>query len=599
MKIKTMKIINFKHIVNDVVDFADNKIAVLTGPNGIGKTSFIEALQYGLTGVAPTNPIRDGAEYATVVITVEDGTQFSRTIFRDGRPSKVTVNGRVTPAKNLNIWIQECFGFSTDILKIATSAKMLTSLKSSDLGDFLLQYIPEKLNIAKVLGCLSSPTEKMQEAIIMALPEDDFEIGAITNAYEFFSDVRKSTKKDLEFIKGKLGRMPVDKPARSAAELQEALEMMLKKEGEAKASLEAIKLYKATLERRKSALKNIADLQAKLDRISATRPNPILREDACRKLEEQQNVINEAVKLSNIMTTTIGTLRITLDRLSTNHCPLSDSLVCTTDKTKVKGEILDVIKSNEEGLAIQQDKLEAAQKESAVLRAQIAAFDENAALYKEKIIIGEQLEKAKKIVPDIPVAPVDIEVTDFEREKAILKAELEYAKKWEEREALLQKQAEEEENVKLYDTLCKAFAPKGEVMTKIIASYLSIFEEEVNTRAALLRAGMSVKFIPENGVKFCVKVREDREFHVYDELSEGEKTLAAFLLLDLISLLCGTKIMVVDDLNNVDKNALHELFNFMSSPEFLRQYDNIILSSVNYGDFLDIIDKHASVIQTV
>lgn len=209
------------------------------------------------------------------------------------------------------------------------------------------------------------------------------------------------------------------------------------------------------------------------------------------------------------------------------------------------------------------------------------------------------MEKAKKNFPSLPPRPPFIEDVDCEKEKEILKAEMEYAKKWEERKGLEKKQKEEEERVELYDFLCKEFAPKGEVMTKILASYLSLFEDVINERSAALRTDMCVKFVPENGTKYYVKVRGDKEFHLYDELSCGEKILAAFLLLDLVSALCGTRILLLDELNSLDSRSLGELFDLVTSSKMLEEYDNIVLASVNTDELDRVVRKHESVIQKI
>ena len=598
MKIKSIEIINFKAIEHKFVAFEDGKILTLIGPNGIGKTSFIEALRYGLTGNLPQNPVNDRAESASVAIVTEDGTEFSRTVFRDDRPSKVTMNGRATPAKNLNAWIQESFGFGTDILKIATSADILASMKSDELSDFLLQYIPEKITVDKILGSISDITEEIQEEILLTIPEDTaLELEDITRTHEAYMETRKSLKKDLEFVKGKLARLPEAEPERKIEDLQTELEELLKREGAAKGAREAIKLYEDAKKKREASLKNIEDMQKRYDAIEADRPNPIIREGYEKKLADAQKRERDALKMMSIIENTLVSLNATLERLSTSHCPLSDDLVCTTDKTKIKEEILETIKSNEDGRTIQKKITDEANKEISSLSLSLKEYDDNSARYKEKLVIGEQIERGKKNVPSLPAPPSFIEEKDYGKEKEILKEEIEMGKKWKEKLQLEEKKESLEKQVGIYDFLCKAFAPKGEVMTKTLASYLSLFEEEMNKRAELLRTGMSIKFAPENGVKYFVKVKGEKAYRLYDELSRGEKTISIFLLLDLVSSLCGTKIMILDDLNNLDKTSLEELFNLISTPEFTDAYDNIILASVENEEMKEVCEKHKAVIQ--
>ena len=108
---------------------------------------------------------------------------------------------------------------------------------------------------------------------------------------------------------------------------------------------------------------------------------------------------------------------------------------------------------------------------------------------------------------------------------------------------------------------------------------------------------MEVKFFPENGVQYFVKTKGDKAFHLYDELSKGEKTLAAFLLLDLISSICGTKIMIIDDLNNLDNTALEEIFKIITDSEFQNCYDHIIVASVDNSEVLNLIGKYKTIVR--
>ena len=598
MQIRKIYIKNFKGIEEKTVFFGDGEITALLGPNGLGKSSFIEALRFALTGVVPQNPVRDGAESAMVGIEMVDGTTFSRTVFVGDRPSKVTVNKRITPAKNLNSWLIENYNYGTDILKVATSTEVLSSMTSAELGDFLLKYIPEKLNVDKILGFISDPTEDIQEAILVSFPDEEFEIDAVSEVHESFMNIRKAAKKDLEFYNSKLTKLPATKPARKYETIQKDYEELCKKEGTSKLAADAIKVYDNVVAKRKVALDNLANMQAKFDAIEAVRPNPLLRENLEKKMSAERQQMSEAKSMIGIMQNSVKAFQSTLDRLSTNHCPLSDAIICTTDKTKVKAEIVENIENNKKGIALQEEKIKKCEEEIASLNLSVKKYDEETLKYKEKIMLGEQIEKLKKSIPELPPKKPDVIPSsfDFGKEKENLKKDMEYAKKWEERAPLEKKIAEETKKVATYDYLCKAFAPKGEVMTKILSSYLSIFEEAINQRAKEMRKGMEVKFRPENGIKYLVKVKEEKDFHLYDELSKGEKTLAAFLLLDLVSALCGTNMMILDDLNNLDNKALNEIFEIITSPDFKKGYDHIVVASVDSSEILDIAEKYKTII---
>lgn len=593
MKINSIIIENFKGIGYEKAEMG-GKISALIGPNGIGKTSFLEAVRYGLTGCAPQNPVKDGEESATVTITLDDGTTFSRTIFADERSSRVMVNDRVTPAKNLNTLIEEKFGFGTDVLKIATSAEIVASMKSDELGDFLLRYIPEKLNVTKILGYVSDLTEGMQEKILSTFPDGTFNIEDVGKVYEIFAEDRKNAKKELAYTREKMARASLLKPEKDIDVLQAEYDDILKAEGAFKSQREAASLYDAVKAKRDAAIENMNSLQKRVDAITASRPNPIIREKAMEKLGALQAKEKDVIKMLSIMHSTVDSLNNTLKSLSSDRCPLSNALVCTTDKTLIKGEIISTIKSNEEGIAIQEKIAEDLNKQTASVLTEIREYDMNEKAYSEKILLGEQLLKAKKSMPELPAKislPPD---RDFEKEKAAKKGEILLAKEWNEGAKLEERERKEAAKLVTLESLCKSFAPKGEVMTKIISSYTSIFESEINKRATALRVGLRVKFAAQNGVKYLVKMKEEKGFRQYNELSTGEKVVAIFLLLDLISSLCGTKILLIDNMNDLDAASLNEVFKLLTNEEFAGHYDNIVVAAVDTNEMLDIAKKYTA-----
>ena len=64
MRIDQIKIQDFKNISNST--FCPGQITAFVGSNGAGKTSWMEAFRYLLTGEAPENPIQDGKTQAVV-----------------------------------------------------------------------------------------------------------------------------------------------------------------------------------------------------------------------------------------------------------------------------------------------------------------------------------------------------------------------------------------------------------------------------------------------------------------------------------------------------------------------------------------------------
>jgi DNA repair exonuclease SbcCD ATPase subunit len=82
MKITRLEIVDFKRIEAAAIDADTGKPIVLTGDNGQGKTSVLDAVMFALTRSGTEKPIRNGAESATVALTLTDGTERVLTVRR-------------------------------------------------------------------------------------------------------------------------------------------------------------------------------------------------------------------------------------------------------------------------------------------------------------------------------------------------------------------------------------------------------------------------------------------------------------------------------------------------------------------------------------
>jgi DNA repair exonuclease SbcCD ATPase subunit len=82
MKITRLEIVDFKRIEAAAIDANTGKPIVLTGDNGQGKTSVLDAVMFALTRTGSEKPIRHGAESATVALTLSDGSARTFTVRR-------------------------------------------------------------------------------------------------------------------------------------------------------------------------------------------------------------------------------------------------------------------------------------------------------------------------------------------------------------------------------------------------------------------------------------------------------------------------------------------------------------------------------------
>lgn len=578
MKINTIKINNFKGIVN--LEYSPrNKLAVLCAPNGAGKTSFIEALRFGLTGDAPDNCINDMAEETEVeLLFSKDDLSFSRSRHIT-KPSKVKVRGKSTTAKNLDIVLQDTIGLSKETLKITTSQELLTSMKPDALGSFLMEYVPEELDFDTVVKYIPGITPEAKEALALYLPPmpEKFGLSRVEETYKLVFEARSFAKKDKQNRDAQVNLMTLDPPSRSLEKIEEEEKSVFVQEGIQASAKAAMNLYNSAIKVRENAEKSIADLQRQIDANTASKPRESELHDILSRKNKALENISNANKIIAMIETNLETFERTLETLHKPVCPISEMLVCTTDKTAIKEEITELINANKEGITIQEAIISEEKRKLEDLAKKEAEWNENNKCYTQKVTLTNRLAVERKNLPSVPVKPASVTVIDFEGKKADLKREKNYTIAYERNQQLLR---ESEALAKKYDmlnSLCKALEPKGVVMSGITSSYLGIFESVINKRADDLGAGYKVEFIAENGVNYTIKTPASTVFRPYADLSHGEQLIATFLLIDLLNSLCGTRIMLLDDLNHLDANNFNILLSLLQSKTLQDDYDHIFV----------------------
>ena len=592
MKIKSIEITNFKGIEH-MSYIPKHKTCALIAPNGTGKTSFLEALRFGLTGDAPNKCIRDHTSEMSVSISM-DGNVFSRTK-NIVKPTKIRVNGKTTTAKNLDDLIGTITGLSGDALKITTSGEILAALKPAEFGDFIMDYIPEKLDFDTVCSYIPGLTPEGRDelaAILPAMPEK-FGVDVMKGVQEYLADERKTANKELQIKKSKTASL-LEKPARSLEQIEKELTSLIKAEGSAEAERTALKLYNNAVSLRESTEARIRDTEKEIADIKTGKPNPEEYKTIQQAKEETRAKMLNAEKMCQTIKTDIALFENTLANLEKPVCPLSEKLVCTTDKSFAKNEFLEVIAANKEGLEIQQSIISKAKEELAELQKSEDEYRASQLKYQKKITLMSKLEELKKSLPVIPEKPIVADAKDLKPEIARVQKERDTYTRY------LQQQAElkELENIQLrYDllnSLYQAVRPKGPVMDAITEHYLTVFETVINARATALKTGFEIRFVAEDGVSFLVQTNPGTEFRPYESLSNGEKSLVLFLLLDMLNSLCGTKLLLLDDLNHLDKESFSQLFKLIMSSDVQDSYDHIFICAVNNSDISDIVKAEAN-----
>lgn len=85
MKLIRLEALDFKRLSAVAIDADTQNPIVLTGDNGQGKTSVLDAIMWALTRSGVERPIRNGAESTTVALTLSDGSSRTYTVRRKAK----------------------------------------------------------------------------------------------------------------------------------------------------------------------------------------------------------------------------------------------------------------------------------------------------------------------------------------------------------------------------------------------------------------------------------------------------------------------------------------------------------------------------------
>lgn len=590
MKIKKIVIDNFKSIEHLEYDFNDVVVGLI-GQNGRGKTAFKEAFYASITGDFPDDCIREGTEYCSVGIELESGTFIERFIMKD-KANKVKIDGKVSTQKVVNEVIYREAKIDKDVLKLVISPDPLQQLLPSEFSRFVSTYIPEKLDynlVEKHLPSnLSIATKDKLKSMLPIFP-NKFDIQTLIKTHEKLMEERKYAKRDLKTLEAKINSFAGFKPLRTLAEIDEEINELLRREGAQKTIKNSIVMYNNTIKSRAKIKENLLVLKEQINSIKATKPEPAVLEKIKASKTETTKIITDAKSTISTLQQNNSLFIKTLNNLNTSVCPISKRLICTTDKTEIKGELTNAIKQNEELIKKHNETIENANAKLVDLENEENIYRANETAYNKKVLLFNRYEAEKNTIPALPPKPEYAEIVDYSATLTKLKKERDdfvaYQRYLDDIEAKNKKVTQ----VEILETLCDTLNPKGAVIDAIISTYLSIFTSTCNETADKLRPGFEFKFIVRSGISYLIRPSTSKEFVPLESLSSGEQLLALLILMDMFNTLTNSRIMLLDNLDKLDKPAFKELLELLDTSLIKSKYDHIILCSVDHEDVVNLV----------
>lgn len=576
MKIEKIVVSNFN---GKNFDMTPGDINFMIDKNGAGKTSLLKAILWGLTG--------EKADVEGEVLIQLDPEFVIERIRHDGK-NGCKLNGNKVTEKALNAAIEDKIGISLDAVKIASSEAVLESTKPEELLKALIGYVTEELDVEKVISHLDSASPEVIKKVREVFPKAPatFTLDALDDIYKNIYGERKvkaAAYKQKEAVYKQLEAVTT-KPARTldkvSAELLE-IEVAAKSAADVSKRLKDWEKADAAEKARVSEMKKLEEEAKKLTHKGHPAAEVKLQEENRQKAEEKK------LKLTAQRSTIESNISIferTLKNLDQPVCPISNKLVCTTDKTGIKAELEKSVSDNRkliDDINKQETNCNETLEAYKIWKKQ---YDADAEAYQTKLKLTERHKALRENPIIVPEKPVVVDVTAISSKRAALAAEKKNCENYQRMLELTAELKTDRAEGLILNYLVEALKDKGVVKESIIRDYLVVFEDVINKRAEAFAPGYQIKLSVNGGLRIALKTPANKEAYDSSALSSGEKLLVRFLMLDMLNQLTGTNLMFIDNVESLDEDALSHLHDLICSEDFKSLYDHVFIAGVNHPD---------------
>lgn len=577
MKIAKIIINNFRGITTETL--LPDKINVLLGHCGTGKSSTMDAIKWGLTGKITKEDIRYDSPEASIKIIFDDGTSIMRT-----QSAKATnyVNEKVATEKATNEFLENKFGCSISSIEAMCGASFFKSLSKKDLKSFIIDILPIKASFSKIVE-LSDDLDEEKISFIKEYLEDEVSLADIDAAYKTVFDGRKVKKQVLKNLQEK-SKFTKELPGVTKEEL-------LKRQGEIALIEAKVNDYKKNLERynkslktRENAEKQLADMKNRLHQYKDIK-QPV-EADLQLAIKEKQLFIDAIANANNtiaIMKANVELMQRTLDLLDKPVCPISERIVCTADKSGLREELISLVETNNKELANGYNFIVRCNEQVDKRDEIINSYNNQLIAWNNKINLENTINAFA--LPEVLDKPEEVN-GDFAEEKLQIQNMLNV---WYEKDASDQAAKNIEETlhkVNLYDFAVKFFSANG-IKSKLLEKAVDPLQKMIDEKTQSLRKGFKISLMTEEEFDITISPRTG-EVVPLNKISAGEFIVTAYILMSVVSQITGVSILMMDNLDNLDSDAARQLMLLLDADE---NFNTIILASVDHPDIIDAISE--------
>lgn len=578
--ITTISIRNFKGIED--LQLNEKKLNAIIGKCGSGKSSLLDAIRFALTGKAGKEVIRKGCREASVVLRFSDNSTIERIRRTSENISKC--NGKSSTKRSLDEFLT-ARNMNPCWIESLCSVDWFAGLSSKDLNNFFMTILPLRAKAETVVELVAQLdkdlTEKKEKYLMEEIlkKQEIFSFNDLANGYNTAYTVRQELKRKYNEM---LPRCTFNEtvPAKTREDIEKELNNISQVEAAEKEYSKRLKEYASSKKQHDLAIKRLDEMKKELDTYSSCKKP---KEETKTQAEADRKLFQVHIKRTNeyigTINSTLDLLKRTLDNLDKPICPISEKLICTTDKSQLKEELLSLIQKNENALASNKEFLAKCEDQVRKRDDIISNYQKEVYRYEQKTTLENNISKF--IVPEILPEPQKVEKAHLEAKKKELLDLLSILSRYEKVQQNKKELAKIKDKYDLAQFAVKVLDSKIGIPALILQRTLRFFEKKCNEKASLLREGFQIHFLSDNGITIQVSPGKGKPFVDMKEVSTGEFVCVAYILMTMIGEATKCHLFLIDNLDRLDTEYLNALLSLLEEDKKIEQ---VFLGGVDHAD---------------
>ena len=526
--------------------------------------------------------IRKGCREASVVLRFSDNSTIERIRRTSENISKC--NGKSSTKRSLDEFLT-ARNMNPCWIESLCSVDWFAGLSSKDLNNFFMTILPLRAKAETVVELVTQLdkdlTEKKEKYLMEEIlkKQEIFSFNDLANGYNTAYTVRQELKRKYNEM---LPRCTFNEtvPAKTREDIEKELNNISQVEAAEKEYSKRLKEYASSKKQHDLAIKRLDEMKKELDTYSSCKKP---KEETKTQAEADRKLFQVHIKRTNeyigTINSTLDLLKRTLDNLDKPICPISEKLICTTDKSQLKEELLSLIQKNENALASNKEFLAKCEDQVRKRDDIISNYQKEVYRYEQKTTLENNISKF--IVPEILPEPQKVEKAHLEAKKKELLDLLSILSRYEKVQQNKKELAKIKDKYDLAQFAVKVLDSKIGIPALILQRTLRFFEKKCNEKASLLREGFQIHFLSDNGITIQVSPGKGKPFVDMKEVSTGEFVCVAYILMTMIGEATKCHLFLIDNLDRLDTEYLNALLSLLEEDKKIEQ---VFLGGVDHAD---------------